>query len=575
MLGESCDYMSRTQRRMEKKQARLVQEAVRHGQHGSAGAERWHGDVRLNEAGSQTNLGNALRENGRLSEAIACYRRAIGLKPDLAEAHSNLGNALQEQGRADEAVPCLLTALRLKPDYAHAHNNLGNAYKDQGHLEKAAACYRTAIGLAPDYAHAHNNLGNTLWEQGHLDEAGACFRTAVRLMPDYAHARSNLGSALEEQGLLEEAASSLRAAIEIAPGYAHAHNNLANVLRRHRRLHEAVACYAKALEIQPDHAEAHFSLGTALLAQGHLAAGWAEYEWRWKTLQMAPLRRDVAQPQWRGEAAAGQTLLMHAEQGFGDTLQFCRYAGLAAARGLRVVMQVQAPLVRLLRTLPGIDRVVGPGEDLPAFDLHCPMLSMPLALGTTVETIPSAASYLRADETQAAAWRERLAASDIGGLRVGLVWAGDAGSHSPTQAATDRRRSLPPALLAPLIGLPGLRFFSLQKLGAAAPVDLPVSDFMAEMGDFADTAALVANLDLVISVDTAVAHLASALGKPVWLLDRYDACWRWLDGRRDSPWYPALRLYRQQSPGDWVGVLAAVARDLEALRKVCHPSPGR
>ncbi len=325
----------------------------------------------------------------------------------------------------------LAHGLRLKPDYAHARNNLGNAYKDQGLLDEAVACYRRAVHLVLGYAHAYNNLGSALWEQGHLDEAAACFGTAVRLMPGYTHAWNNLGNALEERGLLDEAAASLRAAIGITPGYAHAHNNLGNVLRRHRQLDEAVVCYGRAIELQPDYAEAHFNLGTALLAQGDLAAGWVEYEWRWKTRHMAPLRRDLPQPQWQGEEAIGRTLLVHDEQGFGDTLQFCRYASLAAARGLRVILQVQEPLVRLLRSLPGIDLVVGPGGDLPAFDLHCPMLSMPLALGTTVETIPSAAAYLRADETQAAAWRERLAATDTGGLRVGLVWAGDAGSQSP------------------------------------------------------------------------------------------------------------------------------------------------
>jgi hypothetical protein len=276
-------------------------------------------------------------------------------------------------------------------------------------------------------------------------------------------------------------------------------------------------------------------------------------------------RRSFAQPQWRGEESAGRILLIHAEQGFGDTLQFCRYATLAAERGLRVVLEAQSPLVRLLQGLPGVDRVIARGEALPAFDLHCPMLSLPLALGVTLENIRRFEPYLHADPAQAATWRTRLAEMTGPVPRIGLVWAGNPRNHLRGLAAVDRRRSLAPNLLAPIFNVPGLRLLSLQKDGPLAPVEFPLIDFMHEMQDFADTAALIANLDLVISVDTAVAHLAAALGKPVWLLDRYDACWRWFTGRRDSPWYPTLRLYRQPQPGDWDQVLAEVISDLAGL----------
>ena len=239
---------------------------------------------------------------------------------------------------------------------------------------------------------------------------------------------------------------------------------------------------------------------------------------------------------------------------------------------LRVIVAVQKPLVGLLSRLPGVDRVHGFGEELPEFDLYCPMLSMPLALGTTLETIPSAASYLQADATQAASWGARLAGMDIQGLRVGLVWAGNPRLNAPRLAAVDLRRSLSPDRLAPLFGVPNVRFFSLQKDGPAAPGHFPLIDLMQDVGDFADTAALLANLDLVISVDTSVAHLAAALGKPVWVLDRFDPCWRWIAGRNDSPWYPTLRLYRQKQPGDWDGVLADVTKDLHRL---AEPAPNR
>ncbi len=423
------------------------------------------------------------------------------------------------------------TAITVNPKAPSYHSNLGNVLKERGRLDEAVACYRRAIDLKLDFPEAHNNLGTALQEQRELDEAVACYRRAIDLKPDYPEAHNNLGSALKEQG----------------------------------RLDDAVACYRMAIHLKPDFPQAHSNLALALLARGDLAAGWEEHEWRWQTLQMIKDRRIFAQPLWRGEAAAGRTLLIHAEQGFGDTLQFCRYARLAADRGLRVVMEVQQPLVRLLRTLACVDLVVGRGEELPDFDLQCPMLSMPLALGTTLATIPSAASYLRADEAQAAAWRTRLAVVANQGTRIGLVWAGNPIPHLRVAATMDRRRSIAPDRLAPLFDVSGAHFFSLQKDGPAAPEHFPLTDVMAEMGDFADTAALIANLDLVISVDTAVAHLAAALGKPVWLLDRFDPCWRWLTGRRDSPWYPTLRLYRQPRPGDWESVVTEVARDLQSL----------
>jgi hypothetical protein len=330
------------------------------------------------------------------------------------------------------------------------------------------------------------------------------------------------------------------------------------------QLDEAAACYRKVLALEPQHPEAHCNLGIVLLAQGQLAEGWTEHEWRWQTPQLIAARRDFAQPQWRGEPALGSTLLIQAEQGFGDTIQFCRYAKLAAARGLRVTLEVQPSLVRLLLGMQGVDRVIGRGEALPAFDLHCPMLSLPSALGLTLMNLPGFEPYLHADPAQVAAWSMRLPKMIGAAPRIGLAWAGNPRSHSRGLAAVDRRRSLSPRRLAPLFKVRGLHFFSLQKGGPLAPVEFQLTDVMEEMQDFADTAALIANLDLVISVDTAVAHLAAALGKPVWLLDRFDACWRWFTGRRDSPWYPSLRIYRQPQSGDWETVLTEVTRDLGA-----------
>ena len=514
-------------------------------------------------AQAHNNLGAAFKELGRLEEAVSFYRKAIQLAPGNAQTHNNLGAALMELGWMDEAVAHYRKAIELAPDYAAAYCNLGDALEEMGQLDEAVACCRKAIALAPDFAEAYNNLGVALAGQRNFEEAVLCYRKVIEFIPDHTEAYSNLGDALEQQGQGQEAVAYCRRAVELTPHIAKAHNNLGVALMRQAAWAEAADCFRRAIALNPELAESHTPLAMALLAQGDMVAGWEEYEWRWKTRYLRPVQRHFAQPQWRGEAGHGRTLLIHAEQGFGDTLQFCRYAPLAAARGLRVILEVQKPLVRLLKSLPGVDAVIAQGEELPPFDLHAPMLSLPLALGTTVESIPrSIAAYLHADEAAVAAWQTRLDTIAGQNPRIGLVWAGNPRNYSPLLAATDRRRSMAPEQLAPLLELSGFHFFSLQKDGPAAPEAWKLINLMAEMDDFADTAALIANLDLVITVDTAVAHLAAALAKPVWLMNRFDTCWRWLTDRKDSPWYPTLRLYRQPAPGDWASVIADITRDL-------------
>jgi tetratricopeptide (TPR) repeat protein len=508
---------------------RVFSDAVRHHQSGNlAEAERLYRQVLAEyprHADSLNLLAVVQHQTGRRDPALVMIRQAIAINPNVGSYHSHLGNMLREHGRLDEAVSSIQRAIELEPNFAEPYSNLGIVLQKQRRLDEAAACYRRAIELKPLYAEAHTNLGTVFQEQRRLDDAIACYRKAVEINPSYPDVYCSLGVALAELA----------------------------------RLDEAVACYRRAIDLKPDFPDAHIDLALALLARGDMAAGWEEHEWRWQTPKMMEARRNFAQPQWRGEAAEGRTLLIHAEQGYGDTLQFCRYGPLAAARGLRVIMEVQKPLVRLLRGLPDVALVVARGDKLPPFDIQCPMLSMPLAMGTTMATIPSAASYLHADAAQVAAWRTRLAARVNQGFSIGLAWTGNA-AH-----AADRRRSIAPDRFTPLFEQAGLRFFSLQKGGTPAPASFPLTDFMPEMGDFADTAALISNLDLVISVDTSVAHLAAALGKPVWLLDRFDSDFRWFTGRRDSPWYPTLRLYRQPQPGDWYSVVAEVARDLQGL----------
>ncbi|MBS0559012.1 MAG: tetratricopeptide repeat protein [Proteobacteria bacterium] len=515
-------------------------------------------------AAFHSNLGTALLALGRTQEAVAACRRAVAADADFPDGWHNLGVALLTAGEMQDAEACHARAAALRPDYPEAYLGWGGALIALGREADAADRFAQAIALRPAYAEAHDSLGLALMALGRIEEAERCFRRALAEKPDLSGAASHLGIALRRQDRPDPAIACFRHAIALMPDHPEAHNNLATALVEKRALGEAEAHYRAAIGFMPDYADAHANLGMLLLTKGDFAAGWAEYEWRWRQPRRISFHGAFAEPQWRGEDAAGRTLLIHAEQGFGDTIQFCRYAPLAAARGLRVALEVQTPLVRLLRGLPGVAQVIGRGDPLPPFDLHCPMLSLPLAFGTDLGTIPASVPYLAAAPESAAEWAALLDASGRTGRRVGLVWSGNASSRQPQSSGMDRRRSIDPRLLLPLAGVPGLHLVSLQKDGPPPPEGLPVTDLMARVGDFADTAALIANLDLVVSVDTAVAHLAAALGKPVWLMDRFDACWRWLDGRRDSPWYPGLRIYRQAAPGSWHSVIEPITRGLAA-----------
>jgi Tfp pilus assembly protein PilF len=459
---------------------------------------------------------------GRLAEAEQGYRQILAADPQAPDALHMLGVLAYQTGHNAAAAELIGRAIALHGSNAAFHSNLGLALKDLGQLEQAAEAFRQAIALQPNAAAAHNNLGIVFTAQGRWDAALACSDRALELQPDCADAHANIG----------------------------------HVRRQQQKLGAAIARYRKAIALRPDFAEAHTSLAHALLQSGEFAEGWAEYEWRWRTRSMQAGRRNFTPPQWRGEAGGCRVLLIHAEQGFGDTLQFCRFAVDAAARGFRVILEVQRPLVRLLRGLRDV-AVVGRGEPLPPFDLHSPLLSLPWALGLTPGGLPGPMPYLQPDPALAAHWRRRLSGLTAGS-GVGLAWAG---SHTVANAEIDRRRSIAPASLAPLFQVPAT-FVSLQKDGPRMPAGLPLVDLMPEVTDFADTAALIANLDLVITVDTAVAHLAGALGKPVWMLNRFDSCWRWQAGRTDSIWYPGLRIYPQPAPADWQTPIAAIAGDL-------------
>ncbi len=511
-------------------------------------------------------LAQLLADAALPDEAALCYRTALRHDPANAAGHYNFGNLLLRLGRTDEALSCYQAALVLQPGHRHAQNNLAACLRQLGRPAEAEQQYRALAEHYPDMVEAHYNLGNLLFETGRFADAAAAFRTALVLCPDHADAANNLGSALIELGDYAGAEQCLRQAANRQPGQAVPRSNLGAALREMGQVVEAEACFVTALDLAGDTVPARNNLATTLLQTGRLREGWALYETRWETPSLPP--RPFTEPLWQGETLGDGVLLLHAEQGMGDTLQFCRYVRLAATRA-RVVLEVQSPLRRLLaRSLPEVEQIVCRGETLPRFSRQCPLLSLPRIFGTTLDSIPAEIPYLFPVPAEAAAWQTRLAA--LPGLRVGLAWRGN-------QAFADakRKRDMDAAFLAMLRGLPGISFVSLQKdLSAEAKATaqslLPMTDWTPELNDFSHTAALVAGLDLVIAVDTAVIHLAGALGCPAWLLNRFDPCWRWLRDREDSPWYPTLRQFRQANSGDWGGVMQRVAAAL-----MLRPPPQR
>lgn len=484
-------------------------------------------DADAGNADAWNNLGTVLKAQGRLTEAVAAARRAVGLRPAFAEAHTNLGNALKAEGRLDDAVRSYRAALDLKPDLLAAHFNLANTLKSLGRLHDALAEYRKIVAISPEFPGGHNNLGRALEESGQTAEALECYRRAVRLAPDSA-------------------------------GF---HTNVGNVLRDLCRIDEAVAAQRRALALDPGFHDARFNLACALLVAGDFENGWPAFEARrfTPTFHCATTYRG---PVWDGADLAGRTILLDAEQGYGDAIHFARYIPLVAARGGRPVFRCHRGLHRLLTGRCQIAALVAPDETPPHFDAYCPLPSLPGIFRTTLDTIPSQVPYLHAEPALKEKWHDRLAAEiPLGARRVGLAWAGN-----PLHL-NDRNRSVPPAALSILARVPGVQFVNVQKSPnprhpVPAPPGLPLLDLTHQIADFADTAALLANLDLLVTADTAVAHLAGAMNVPVWLLLPFAPDWRWLLARDRSPWYPSMRLFRQPSPGDWRAPIRRIRREL-------------
>jgi len=493
---------------------------------------------------------------GNYDSAIHYLRNALQYDPSNAEAYSNLGFILQGRGQPDEAVQCYQKALQLNPHLPEAHSNLGNIFKDKAQFDEAIRCYQRALQLNPDVPEVYSNLGIALQKAGRTDEAVAYCRKAVELSPRNATTHYNLGIAFQENRQLDEAIPCYQKASELAPDDAGIYNNLAFALQENRRPYEALPYYRKAIQLDPNYATAHWNLSLALLLTGNFREGWREYEWRWEIEYLASSRRNFEQPLWDGSDINGRTILLHAEQGFGDTIQFVRYASLVAGRGVKIIFECPGELAVLLRSVEGIEQVVVRGEKLPEFDVHCPLLSLPLALDTTLETIPAKVPYIKSDASLTEKWKDKIK-YDNSGIKIGIVWAGNPGFKQNCY------RNIPLEIIALLSLVPGVTLYSLQ-MGKEAqeaknpPDGLKLIDLTEDIHDFSDTASLIENLDLIVSVDTAVAHLAGALGKPVWTLLAFSPEWRWLLNREDSPWYPTMRLFRQSSPRDWRTVIDRV-----------------
>jgi tetratricopeptide (TPR) repeat protein len=534
---------------------------------------------------------------GRLREAQAAYQQVLSREPDNPDALGRLGALALQVGRADVAVGLLGRAVTLQPDFAPLRRELAGAYRALGRWPEALQQYRRAVAIDPASADSHCDLATALGAAGREGEAQAEFQRALEIDPGHAVANYNLGVSLQQQGHFAEAAESLRRAIARAPAFAIAHNNLGSVLRelgepeeaiasyrraielapadpRYRsnialalqdlcRLDEAIESFDTALRLRPDYAKGRAFRALALLLKGDYERGWADYEWR-RAIGITFADRSAGRPLWDGSDPAGRTILLHSEQGIGDTIQFVRYAPLLAARGARVIVQCQPTLKALLEpslTARGVWRVLAEGEPAPEFDSYCPLPGLPHRFGTRPATIPAEVPYLDARPERVEDWRRWFSdPARVGSdqFKVGIVWAGAVGNRN------DRRRSVRATDFMPLAQVPGVCLYSLQKgppvaqLGESAP-GLPAHDLDARLNDFADTAAALMNLDLVVTVDTSVAHLAGALGRPVWTLIPFSPDFRWMLGRSDSPWYPTMRLFRQGKPEDWDGVFREVA----------------
>jgi tetratricopeptide (TPR) repeat protein len=521
--------------------------------------------LKPDHADAFNNRGVALMKLMRLDEALESYDKALRLKPDCGDAHNNRGIVLKELRRLDEALESYDKALALKPDFANAHNNCGNVLKELGRLDEALESYDRALAFEPDRADTHINRGVVVKKLRRLDEALESYDKALALKPDFADAHNNCGNVLKDLRRLDEALESYDKALALKPDFADAHNNRGNVLKELGRLDEALESYDKALVLKPNYPEFGFNKSLCLLLVGHFESGWPLYENRKKTADAINFFavRSYAKSLWTGrEGLVGKTLFIYWEQGLGDVIQFCRFAKCAEQRRANVVLSVQNRLRKVLSSLSPTIKFADEKEAPPEFDYHCPLLSLPLAFEMTLDKVPDDTPYLRAEPERVRKWRDKLVGP---GFKIGIAWQGN--------EAIDIGRSFALTELLCVSEIPNVRLISLQKNRGveqlrALPQGMKVECFGDDfdLGDdaFLDTAAIMTNLDLIISSDTSLAHLAGALGRPVWVALQHAPDWRWMLDRTDSPWYPTMRLFRQHAKDHWRDVFLEIESALRA-----------
>jgi tetratricopeptide (TPR) repeat protein len=501
--------------------------------------------------------GRRLHGAGRLAEAGQVYQQVLAAAPRHAEAQDMMGVLLLQMGRPAEALPWFQNAIASNATKADFHVHQAHALLALGRTGEAANACRAALRLKRGHAEAHQTLGRALTETADYTEALKEFQDAVRLKPDLLDGLNDLGTALHHANRLEEAARTLARAVAREPNEAGILLNLSSVLKSLGRFDEAEARLTAALRLAPSDPRVLYNHSLLMLLLGRFEAAWPGWEQRFRAGAVPP--RGLSAPVWRGEPLAGRTLLIHAEQGLGDTIQFCRFPFPTDGT---VILEAQPRIVRLLGGLRGAPRILPMGEALPAFDLTCPLMSLPAIFGMTVASIPRDVPYLTAESDAVALWRTRLGAH---GFRVGIAWQGNPSRRE------DGGRSIPLEQFPPLASVPGVRLISLQKHDGAEQlipgiaVETLGQAFDSGPDGFVDTAAVMMNLDLVITSDTSIAHLAGALGRPAWAALRAVPDWRWLLERTDSPWYPTMRLFRQTTRDDWVPVFAAMRDALASL----------
>lgn len=508
-------------------------------------------------------LGVVYAQKSKHQQAVDCIGKAVACKPDNASFHFVLGNSLAELGKFDQAISSYDQAIALSPDYAEAYLHRGAALHELNQFELEIWNYDQSLALnltnTGERIKAYFKRGCAMKELKLWPEALDSFDQAINLNPDHAEALCNRGNILAELNRFEEAATSYNKSIALEPGCAEPYYNRGVALAGLNRMDEAIASYDQAIALKPDYMGAHYNKSLALLVKGELAAGWELYECRWRNENTEPIQRHFRQPLWLGkEPLRGKTILLHNDQGLGDAIHFSRYASCVAELGGAVVLEVQQPLTSLLKHLQGVDTVIARGQALPDFDCHCPLLSLPLAVGATLDNVPNERRYLSSDPEKIRLWEQRLGRKTT--RRIGLAWSGN------EQHSNDHNRSVTLAQLLP--HLPSsFHYVSLQKeLRAVDRATLNqqsmVEHYGEDLHDFSDTAALCDVMDLVVSVDTSVAHLSAALGKPTWILLPFKPDWRWLLDRSDSIWYPTVRLYRQNKRGEWGNVFESIRNDL-------------